>query len=300
VSLPAAALQPAPLLLPGARLLLRALRLLGRPLLWLRLLLRPLVLLLLNRALLFLGLPVLLGPLALLLLNRAMLLWLRLLLGLPLLRLLTSLRLLLCRLSRGSLLLLLLCLPGRLLRRCALLLLRSLLPLRLFLPGLRSTLFRLFLLLRRGPLLLLRLASLMAGWRFALLVPLLIGLRAYDYCGPEKQYGCGNTAYSNDLHHSLTPVRYTHVNSQPLRAECLRGKGHWRASNRTTSSFGERNAPMSFAIYVIGYLIVIGGLTYCAVLVHVPTHWIVAGAIVLAGLGIVTGVKATRQKDPAD
>jgi hypothetical protein len=54
---------------------------------------------------------------------------------------------------------------------------------------------------------------------------------------------------------------------------------------------------MSFGIYVVGYLIVIGGLTYGAVLMHVPAHWIAVGAIVLVGLGIVTGVKNTRQKD---
>ena len=54
---------------------------------------------------------------------------------------------------------------------------------------------------------------------------------------------------------------------------------------------------MSFAIYILGYLIVICGLTYGATLLHVPTRWIVVGVAVLAGLGIVTGVKATRQKD---
>jgi len=54
---------------------------------------------------------------------------------------------------------------------------------------------------------------------------------------------------------------------------------------------------MSFGLYVVGYLIVIGGLTYGATLMHVPAHWIVAGAVVLAGLGIVTGVKNTRTKD---
>jgi hypothetical protein len=54
---------------------------------------------------------------------------------------------------------------------------------------------------------------------------------------------------------------------------------------------------MSFGLYVLGYLIVIGGLIYGATLMHVPTQWVAVGAIVLAGLGIVTGVKATRQKD---
>ena len=56
---------------------------------------------------------------------------------------------------------------------------------------------------------------------------------------------------------------------------------------------------MSFGIYSIGFLLVIGGLIYGACLMHVPTHWIAVGAIVLLGLGVLTGVKATRQKDPA-
>jgi hypothetical protein len=56
---------------------------------------------------------------------------------------------------------------------------------------------------------------------------------------------------------------------------------------------------MSFGLYSIGFAIVIGGLIYAAVLMHIPAHWIVVGAIVLLGMGIVMGVKTTRQKDPA-
>ena len=56
---------------------------------------------------------------------------------------------------------------------------------------------------------------------------------------------------------------------------------------------------MSFGLYSIGFALVIGGLIYAAYLMHVPAHWIVVGAIVLLGLGVLTGVKATRQKDPA-
>jgi uncharacterized membrane protein len=55
---------------------------------------------------------------------------------------------------------------------------------------------------------------------------------------------------------------------------------------------------MSFSLYSLGFAIVIGGLIYGAYLVHMPTRWIVACAVVLLGLGILTGVKATRQKDP--
>jgi hypothetical protein len=54
---------------------------------------------------------------------------------------------------------------------------------------------------------------------------------------------------------------------------------------------------MSFGIYAIGFAILIGGLAYGAHLVHMPTHWIVMGAVVLLGIGILSGVKATRQKD---
>jgi len=56
---------------------------------------------------------------------------------------------------------------------------------------------------------------------------------------------------------------------------------------------------MSFGLYAVGFAILIGGLIYGAYLVHMPVHWIVVGAIVLLGVGILSGVKATRQKDPA-
>lgn len=54
---------------------------------------------------------------------------------------------------------------------------------------------------------------------------------------------------------------------------------------------------MSFGLYAIGFAIMLGGLIYAAHLMHMPTHWIVVGAVVLLGMGILSGVKATRQKD---
>ena len=62
----------------------------------------------------------------------------------------------------------------------------------------------------------------------------------------------------------------------------------------------ERSLFVSFGIYIVGYLIVIGGLVWGAALIHMPVRWIAVGAIVLAGLGILSGVKATRQKDSAN
>lgn len=56
---------------------------------------------------------------------------------------------------------------------------------------------------------------------------------------------------------------------------------------------------MSFGIYAVGYVILISGVAYLAHLMHVPQNYIIAGAIILAGIGIVTGVQSTRQKDPS-
>ena len=56
---------------------------------------------------------------------------------------------------------------------------------------------------------------------------------------------------------------------------------------------------MSFGIYIGGFLILIAGLVYGAVLLHVPGHWIVMGALVMLGLGILSAVKSTRVKDAA-
>ena len=56
---------------------------------------------------------------------------------------------------------------------------------------------------------------------------------------------------------------------------------------------------MSFGLYAIGYLLVIIGVAYLAHLMHVPQTYIIAGVIILAGIGVVTGVKNTRQKDPS-
>ena len=56
---------------------------------------------------------------------------------------------------------------------------------------------------------------------------------------------------------------------------------------------------MSFGLYILGFLILIGGLIYAAIILHMAAHWIAVGAIVLIGLAIVKGVQATRGKDPS-
>jgi len=53
----------------------------------------------------------------------------------------------------------------------------------------------------------------------------------------------------------------------------------------------------NFAIYLIGMIIVIGGLAYAASLVGIGQTWILIGAAVMLGLGVMGGVSKTRQKE---
>jgi NADH:ubiquinone oxidoreductase subunit 6 (subunit J) len=55
----------------------------------------------------------------------------------------------------------------------------------------------------------------------------------------------------------------------------------------------------NFVIYLIGTLLVVAGLAYGASRLGISQVWIVAGALVIIGLGLMGGIVKTRQKDPA-
>lgn len=55
---------------------------------------------------------------------------------------------------------------------------------------------------------------------------------------------------------------------------------------------------MSFALYMVGFLIVIAGLAWAAVVAGVPQLYILIGAVILFGIGLLSAVKRTRPKDP--
>ena len=56
---------------------------------------------------------------------------------------------------------------------------------------------------------------------------------------------------------------------------------------------------MSFAIYMVGFLIFLGGLVWGAVVAGVPHLYIGIGGLIILGIGIFSAVARTRSKDPA-
>ena len=52
-------------------------------------------------------------------------------------------------------------------------------------------------------------------------------------------------------------------------------------------------------VYILGTLLVVAGLAYAATRMGIAQPWIIAGALVIIGLGLMGGIVKTRQKDPA-
>jgi hypothetical protein len=57
---------------------------------------------------------------------------------------------------------------------------------------------------------------------------------------------------------------------------------------------------MSFAIYLIGFIILLAGVIWGMSVAGLPSIWIGVVALILLGLGIITGVSQTRSKDPPE
>lgn len=56
---------------------------------------------------------------------------------------------------------------------------------------------------------------------------------------------------------------------------------------------------MSFILYMLGFVIFLGGLVWGAVVAGVPHLYIGIGALILLGAGIFSAVGKTRSKDPS-
>lgn len=53
----------------------------------------------------------------------------------------------------------------------------------------------------------------------------------------------------------------------------------------------------SFLLYLVGLLVLTGGLAFGAHLAGVPQTWIIVGSLVVLGFGTMVAVAKTRTKD---
>ena len=56
---------------------------------------------------------------------------------------------------------------------------------------------------------------------------------------------------------------------------------------------------MSFALYVVGFLIFIGGVAWALITAGVKPLYVAIACVIMLGIGILTGVTHTRSKDPS-
>jgi hypothetical protein len=54
---------------------------------------------------------------------------------------------------------------------------------------------------------------------------------------------------------------------------------------------------MASALYAVGYLLLVGVVSYLAYLSHIPESYIFAMIVIMLGIGVVTGLETARQKD---
>jgi amino acid transporter len=54
---------------------------------------------------------------------------------------------------------------------------------------------------------------------------------------------------------------------------------------------------MSFALYILGFLILIGGVAWALLTAGVSTLYVMIACVILLGIGILSAVTHTRSKD---
>jgi len=54
---------------------------------------------------------------------------------------------------------------------------------------------------------------------------------------------------------------------------------------------------MSFALYVFGFMVLIGGVAWGLITAGVRPLYVVIACVIMLGIGILTGVTQTRSKD---
>jgi energy-converting hydrogenase Eha subunit G len=55
---------------------------------------------------------------------------------------------------------------------------------------------------------------------------------------------------------------------------------------------------MSFALYMLGLAILVGGIAWALITAGLATTYVVIACLIVAGIGIMMAVSRTRAKDP--
>ena len=56
--------------------------------------------------------------------------------------------------------------------------------------------------------------------------------------------------------------------------------------------------PMSFLLYIVGLVLLIGGVAWALVAAHVASMYVAIICLIIAGVGVMMAVSRTRLKDP--
>jgi hypothetical protein len=95
----------------------------------------------------------------------------------------------------------------------------------------------------------------------------------------------------------LLQRKHGDVNGKATAVSAFRWRRKTAGQTPGTQRADPQEAVMSFMLYIVGLIVLISGLIYGAWLLNVPQQWIVVGAVIVAGLGILSGVARTRSKD---
>jgi hypothetical protein len=71
----------------------------------------------------------------------------------------------------------------------------------------------------------------------------------------------------------------------------------YRAAN--LSRVLPQEAGMSFALFIVGLVVLVAGIAWALVMAGVATTYIAIACLVVVGIGIMSAVSRTRAKDPA-
>lgn len=55
---------------------------------------------------------------------------------------------------------------------------------------------------------------------------------------------------------------------------------------------------MSFALYIVGLMVLVGGIAWALLMAGLAAAWVTVACLVVAGIGIMSAVSRTRTKDP--